>query len=304
MEFANKQKIFGVIGILIAAIMWGFDGVFLTPNLYSLPVPLVVLTLHLFPALLLSIIFFKKFKYLAKFTFQDYLFFTLIALSGGSIGTLAIVKALFLVNFSKLSIVILLQKLQPIFAITLSFLILREKINKNFIIWSLIAIIASYFLSFGFNLPLVGNNANTVKAIFYSLLAALSFGSATVFGKKVLEKYDFLTATLYRYVFTSILMIIYLYLIEQSFNFGAITSRQWLFFSIIFVTTGTSAILLYYYALKHVKASIATICELFFPLSAIIFDYYLNNNILSPIQWISAAVLVGAVLKISLDRKI
>ena len=57
------------------------------------------------------------------------LIFTLIALTGGVIGTAAIVKALFLVNFQELSVVVLLQKLQPVFSILLASLILNEKLK-------------------------------------------------------------------------------------------------------------------------------------------------------------------------------
>ena len=72
--------------------------------------------------------------------------FFLLSLFGGAVGTLAIVKALFLVNFKALTIVVLLQKLQPVFAITLAALLLGEKLKRNFLLWSALAITAGYFL--------------------------------------------------------------------------------------------------------------------------------------------------------------
>jgi len=47
---------------------------------------------------------------------------------------------------------------------------------------------------------------------------------------------------------------------------------------------------------------LATICELCFPVSAIIFDYFINDKILTPVQWVSAAVLVFAILKLTLEK--
>ncbi len=55
----------------------------------------------------------------------------LVSLTGGLVGTLAIVKALFLVNFDQLSVVVLLQKLQPLFAISLAAVLLRERITPG-----------------------------------------------------------------------------------------------------------------------------------------------------------------------------
>ena len=52
---------------------------------------------------------------------------------------------------------------------------------------------------------------------------------------------------------------------------------------------------LYYYGLKKIPASLATLCELAWPFSAVIFDYFFNHNILSATQIIRAIVLVIAV---------
>ncbi|MBT3756777.1 MAG: EamA family transporter, partial [Candidatus Cloacimonetes bacterium] len=76
-----------------------------------------------------------------------------------------------------------------------------------------------------------------------------------------------------------------------------------IFFLIIAVTTGSGAIFLFYYGLNKVTAIVSTICELFFPISAIIFDYLVNGHLLSPIQWISAAIMILAVVEISYKRK-
>lgn len=45
-------------------------------------------------------------------------------------------------------------------------------------------------------------------------------------------------------------------------------------FVIIGLTTGSGAILLYYYGLRYIPARISTICELCFPISSVVFDFY------------------------------
>ena len=298
----RNQKIIGAILISIAAILWGLDGVVLTQRLYNLNVTFVVFMLHAIPFVLMNLVLFKEYKYLMKFSSKDFITLGLIAVFGGAIGTLSIVKALFLVNFQSLSVVVLLQKLQPVFAIVLAAILLKEKIKKNFLLWAGIAVVASYFLAFGLHLPDFQTGANTAYAALYALLAAFSFGSATVFGKMFLKKYNFKTATFYRFGLTAFIMLIAVLLTDKVGQFFAITPANWLIFLIIAFTTGSGAIFIYYYGLKKVKASVSTICELFFPVSAVFFDYAVNGVLLTPIQWLSALVLVAAVIKISLNQ--
>ena len=299
MEQNQNQLIRGTAAIGFSAILWGFDGVVLTPRLFNLNVSFVVLVLHLLPFLLMNIFMFKQYKNLKLFVRQDYITFTLVALFGGAIGTMAIVKALFLVDFQQLSVVVLLQKLQPIFAIILAAILLKEKIKKQFALWAAVAIVASYFLTFGFALPNISTNANTISAALYALLAAFSFGSSTVFSKKILMNHNFVTATFFRYLFTSIVMLAFVGILGTYSEISKVTNENWLYFLIIGVTTGSGAIFIYYYGLRRVKAIVATISELLFPISAIFFDYLINDSLLSPIQFISAVIMVFALIRMN-----
>lgn len=299
---ANKGVFTGAMAICVAATLWGLDGVVLTPRLYSLDIGLVVFIFHMLPFIIMNIFMYHEYRHLKKFTRDDIIMFFLLSLLGGAVGTLAIVKALFLVNFKALTIVVLLQKLQPVFAITLAALLLREKLKRNFLLWSSLAIIAGYFLTFGFSLPDLKTGSNTAMAAGFSLLAAFAFGSSTVFSKKVLHRYSFHTATFYRYAFTSVIMLLFVLSTGLTNKLPEISGQQWSIFAIIGVTTGSGAIFLYYYGLTRIRAMLATICELCFPVSAIVFDYLVNNRVLSPVQWISAAILIFAILKLSLEK--
>jgi drug/metabolite transporter (DMT)-like permease len=294
-----NEKIIAAIAIMFAGFLWALDGIVLTPRLYNLLeyIILVVFLLHLIPFILMQPLFYNKYLYLKKLTKEDISLFLLIAFFGGFLGTYSIVKALFLVNFDGLSIIVLLQKLQPVFAIILAAILLKEQLKKNFIFWASIAIVASYFLTFGLNLPNIGEG-NIAKASLYALIAAISFGSATVFGKKILKKYDFQTATFFRFGLTALITLPLIILFNQM-NFFVITKVNWLFFLIIALTTGFGGIYIYYYGLRKIKAMTATICEMFFPLSAIVLDYFINGKLLSLVQWIAVAFLLFAIFKVT-----
>jgi drug/metabolite transporter (DMT)-like permease len=298
----KRDKLIGAFAISLAAAFWGVDGVVLTPRLYNLDVGFVVFMLHALAFLIMNTFLYREYRKIRLFTPADLGTFFLIALFGGAMGTMAMVHALFLVNFEKLTIVILLQKLQPIFAIALAMIFLRERMRRYYFLWASLAIIAGYFLTFGTQLPNFNTGDNTLEAALFSLLAAFSFGSSTVLSKGILGRYSFSTATFYRYGFTSLLMLVYVLATGLYYQFDKITGQNWLIFFIIAVTTGSGAIFLYYYGLRKVRAVISAICELFFPTTAIILDYLINDQRLSWIQWISAFILLFAIINLNLTN--
>lgn len=288
-----------ILAVCFAASLWGADGIVLTPNLFMLKPGFVVFIIHIIPFIFMSLFFFKEYKYLSQFSSKDWLAFILIALTGGSLGTLAIVKSLFLVHFEKLTVVVLLQKLQPIFAITLAAIFLKERISSKFIKWAVLAVISAYFMSFGFNLPKLDYSNNALKAYFFAIIAAFFFAAGTVISRYLTTRYSFKTATFYRYGFTSVFMLFWVLLTGDILNIQNTTPANWIIFFIIAFTTGSGAIYLYYYGLKKVSASVSTICELCFPITAVILDFFLHGNQLNTVQWLSAGLLVFSILMIS-----
>ncbi|NMB81632.1 MAG: DMT family transporter, partial [Ignavibacteria bacterium] len=196
------------IFIIFAASLWGIDGIVLRPSLYNLPVPLVVFIESSIVALLLSPIFYKQLPKIKKLEKKELLSFFFVALLGGAIGTMSITKALFYVNFVNLSVVILLQKLQPVFALVLASLLLKEKLPKEFFIWAGSAIIGAYLMTFGLTFPNLHTGEKTAIAAGLSLIAAFSFGSSTVFSKRALRNVGFEFGTYLRFLFSSIIMLI------------------------------------------------------------------------------------------------
>ena len=297
-----KNVIFGASIIALAAILWGFDGIVLTPRLYNLDTTFVVFMLHALPFTIMNMVLYKKYSLLKTLNKTELFSIIMIAVLGGTIGTLSIVKALFLVEFKSLSVVVLLQKLQPIFAIFLAVTFLKEKLRKRYIFWATVALFSGYFLTFGFKIPDLDPSNNELIASLYAILAAFSFGSSTVFGKKVTAKLDFAATTFFRYGFTTLIMLFVTLFNNTLFEFEKVTLENWIVFFTIAIVTGIGSMMLYYYGLKRIKAIIATIMELFFPISAVFFDYIFNNNVLSATQIISALVMIFAIVNLNADN--
>ena len=71
-------------------------------------------------------------------------------------------------------------------------------------------------------------------------------------------------------------------------------------FLLIALITGGPAIFLYYYGLKHISASVSTICELAFPLTAVLLEYILRGNLMGGFQWMGVFILLFSIVRVSL----
>jgi drug/metabolite transporter (DMT)-like permease len=286
--------------VIIGASLWGIDGILLRPSLYSLPVVLVVFIESTIVTILLTPIIITKFKQLKTLKLKEWIVFIGVAFFGGAVGTMAITKALFYVNFVNLSIVILIQKLQPIFAILLAALFLRERPPRQFFLWSGLAIAGTYLMTFGINVPNINTGDKTVVAALFALLASFSFGSSTVLSKRALKNIGFEMGTYIRFTISAILMFITVLIFGELSSINQITENQAMIFIFIALITGGPAIFLYYYGLKHISASVSTICELAFPLTAVLLEYTLRGNILGGVQWIGVIILLFSIIRVSL----
>ncbi|MBK7631703.1 MAG: EamA family transporter [Ignavibacteriales bacterium] len=295
----HSSTFFSSLVVIIAASLWAVDGIVLRPSLYSLPVTLVVFVESTIVALILAPFFTKYISVIKNLTPKDWLAFIGVALFGGAIGTMAITRALFYVDFVNLSIVVLIQKMQPIFAIALAGIILKEKLKREFFIWAATAILGAYIMTFGFNFPNLNTGDKTTIAALFALLAAASFGSSTVLSKRALRNVSYEVGTFLRFSLTALIMLTIVLSSGTIYSVSQISVNQIWIFLIIAFTTGGPAIFLYYYGLKKISASIATICELAFPFVAVVLEYIVHGKILSPVQWIGAGFLLISILKIS-----
>jgi drug/metabolite transporter (DMT)-like permease len=305
------NNIFPALLIIAAATLWGIDGSVLRPALYHLSVPCVVFAEHfiVFTILFASLIFLclttkPKFlkndiKQIKNLKPKDWFSVFWISFFGGMIGTLAITKALFYVHFVPLSIPILLQKLQPLFGIVFALIVLKEKPKKKFYLWFIIAVIGSYLITFGFNKPIISIDNKTFVAAVLGLIAAFSWGTSTVFGKKALKKLSYRSATFLRFGLTSLMILILITFTKSFKEFTKFYINHFLVLIIIAFTSGGLAIFIYYKGLKKIKASKTVIYELAFPITVIVLDYLLHDKILSIPQFIGGGLILLSMIKIT-----
>ncbi|MDX9892837.1 MAG: DMT family transporter [Patescibacteria group bacterium] len=297
------NKIWPVLFIMAAAFLWALDGIVWRPALYVLPVSLVVLVEHGLAFIFMLPFLIWEFKELKKLKRSDWGALVWVALFGGALGTMFITKALFYVNFVNLSVVVLIQKLQPIFALLLAWVVLKEKLPKKFFGWAILAIGATYLVAFDGLVPNLNTGNKTPLAALLALGAAFAWGSSTVFSKRALAAINFRVGTYLRFGLTTLIMLIIVSVNTEIKAISLITWNQFLIFLLIVFSSGGLAMLLYYYGLKRVRASVSTIAELTFPLSAILLEFLIRGSWLSLTQWFGAALMILAIYKVSLIQK-
>ena len=121
----EKKSYMGPVLIIIAALLWAVDGV-IRRNLYALPAITIIFFEHLIGLIILTP-FAIKHVLKTKLRLREWLLVLLVAVLSGLLGTLWFTIALLRVNYISFSVVFLLQKLQPIFAITTAAIFLKEK---------------------------------------------------------------------------------------------------------------------------------------------------------------------------------
>lgn len=291
------KKNLPALAVIGAAILWSLDG-YIRQNLFALPSFLIISLEHVIGAIIFFPLLIKGWTEIYTLSQRGWISVLWISICGGVLGTFFYTKALSYVEYIDLSVVVLLQKLQPFFAIALAAIILREKITKRFFILAVTAVVGGYLITFGNN-PIANWNDKTIIAALLALLAAFSWGSSTVLGKHALNQISFMTITALRLTITA---AITLFIIISNSQYELITEMSftnWSYIILIVISSGSIALFIYYYGLNHLPASHVTIYELFWPLSAVTIDWFIYERVMTAYQFIGAIILLTSIILLS-----
>ena len=294
----------GSLMIALCCIFRSTDIFFRFEIVQLLPVLTIIFWEHLVDSIaVLPLIFQHRHSYL-KLNTVDFALFLLIGCGASALGILCFTQSFHYINPA---LAVLLQKLQPVITILLGVIILKEKVSLLFVFWAGIALAASYFVTFSLTNPFSDTWATAAHGGGYAVLAAVFWGSGTVWGKLLLKKYDrnFILAN--RFVIGGAFTFAGVWLFSDSFGLSIILDQSnplhWkmLYMAII---PGLIATTLFYHGLNRVEASVSSILELVFPVSSVAVMWIFLNKPLDSIQLTASAILLISIIKItSLSRK-
>lgn len=284
--------------IVVAATLWALDGL-LRRSLYGLPSPTLIFFEHLIGFALIAPFAWKEFRKI-RLTGKEKASLFSVSLLSWVIGTLLFTMALAAVGYIPMSVAILIQKLQPIFAISVAIIFGKEKIPNLSYLFILLALLAGYFVTFPDGVSSSPDGQKQLLAALYALWAAAAWGVSTNFSKHLLKNHSPEVVTFMRFTITVILISLWLLLIPSwNSGFRMPTNTEWMYLFFIAFSTGLVAMYIYYRGLKSVPVHVSAILELTWPIVAVFVDYFVYHTVFSPSQYVGMVVLIGSMFMVT-----
>ena len=281
-----------VLLIAVGAAMWGTDGILRVPLLdVASPSQIVllehlVLLLYSVPAVVLGWRFFRGLGAV------QWVALLVIGWGGSALATLLFTTAF---DVGNPTVVILLQKTQPLFAIALAAILLRERLGWAYWPCFAVAMVGAYLISFGDLEPFKALPSAEALAAALALGAALLWGSSTVLGRLVLKDLPFHALTGARLLLAVPLLAGIVVAQGATGGLGPGVAAAPGRVVLLALIPGLLALLLYYRGLTGTRASYATLAELAFPATAVVLNWTFLGVGVSANQVLGFVLLWGAV---------
>lgn len=294
----------GVWLVALGAAMWGMDSLLRVPLMGTFTSTEIVLIEHL-----LLLLFAVPAVWIGRRQFQGLSlrhFGAILFISWGGSG-LATVLFTMGFQYGHPSVVLLLQKLQPLFVLLAARSLLQERLPRSFGLHVLIALGGTYLLTFGLQAPFLGVTGGQLTGSLLSIGAAVLWGGSTVMGRYLLTRANmsFETLTGARFLFAVPLLFGMAALSGSSVSAlgsGMLHPEQLSLFLLLALLPGLLGLLLYYRGLSTTPASYATLAELAFPATGVLLNWLFLDKGLTVTQAVGFALIWWVVYRLSARR--
>ncbi len=293
--------LYGSLMLILCGIARSTDLFFRIPTIAKLPVPVIIFWEHFITSIFLLPLVYKYKSEFKKVHLRDWFLFIMIGVGASALGILFFTKAF---GYLNPALVILLQKLQPVVTVVLGVIFLKEKVSRGFVKWAILAIISSYFVSFSLTNPFTGQWKQLGIGVIYTLLAVFFWGSGTVWGKMLLNNYENNFVLLNRFLIGTVFTFFLSLYFYGDVRLHVIDKNLALNLGYMAIIPGFVATFFFYNGLNRVKASIASMLELVFPLSSVLIMWVFFNRPLDNIQIFASIVLIFSITKITVKKSV
>lgn len=285
--------------VVLGAALWGVDPLFRILLLDTLTSAQIVLLEHVIIALVMFPLMWKNRSELRGLGWKQVGALLFISWGGSAIATVLFTMGL---TNGNLNAVLLLQKLQPLFAIILARLLLKESLPRYFFPLALIALGGTYLLTFGFTLP-IGHWKEFVQVgSLLSLGAAALWGGSTVMGRMMVGQMKYETVTSLRFILALPILLAFTWSEGAAWNIPSGTSAiAGVSLNLLgqALLPGLLSLLVYYKGLTTTKASVATLAELSFPMVGVLINWIVFQEMITRPQIVGFILIWGALFVIS-----
>ncbi|WP_442600804.1 DMT family transporter [Paenibacillus sp. KN14-4R] len=301
-EHAASRKLNGVWLVVLGAAMWGVDPLFRILLLKSFTSTQIVLLEHiLLMVYALPVLWIHRAE-LRKLALRHVFAILFISWGGSAIATIMFTSAF---AHGNPNTVLLLQKLQPLFAIVMARFVLKETLPKRFPVLLIVALGGTYLLTFGWSGS--GGSFAEVAGVsgLLSIGAAVLWGGSTVMGRVLLNKVSFESVTALRFAAALPLLLVTSWIEPSTWvmptNLGDWASVSGSLLLQAFLP-GLLSLLLYYKGLSNTKASYATLAELSFPAVGVLVNWIVFQQALTTSQLVGFVLIWGAIVSLSRQK--
>lgn len=269
--------------------MWGSDAVFRRGLALELPATTVVFIEHAILVALTLPVLWRTRPIVAKLRRDDWVALGLIGVGASALATILFTKAF---SYGDPTTPLILQKLQPLFAVGGAYLLLKERLMPRYALYLGAALVGVYFVTFPTpTLPTLDSFLSAGLAI----AAAALWGLGTVLGRKLLPSVPFVSLTALRFAIGLPAAALAMWWDDGYSVLARVGGEEMVALLLLALVPGLGALLIYYRGLRDTPASAATIAELAFPLSAITLNWLVFGATLSTTQWIGVVTLTVAI---------
>lgn len=276
----NRETV-GVWLVALGAALWGTDAVLRLPLIEQFSAAEIVFLEHVVLVLFALPVCWMNRHQFARLTVKEWAALLFISWGGSGIATLLFTAAF---QYGHPSVVLLLQKFQPLIVLSAASLFLGERLPRGYYVALTVALCGAYLLTFGFALPFFEVSASKWIGSLLAIGAAVFWGGSTVFGRFLLDGMSFTTLTAARFLFA----LPFTAAIAAGNGADLVQTIAQGFFSpaivplfLLAVFPGLVSLLLYYRGLSATKASYATLAELAFPATGVLLNWVMFEEFLT-----------------------
>lgn len=280
--------------VAIAAAMWGLDGLLRLPLARELPAATVVFWEHMLVVVVLMPWLPGALRALRRCGRREWI--AAVVLGGGSS---ALATALFTAAFQVGDPItpLVLQKLQPVFAVLAACLILGERIRGGYFAFALPALAGAWLLAFSDPFDV---RVAALRSALLALGAAALWAAGTVLGRLLSDSLSAWHVTVLRFGIglPVAALIVWVQGVSYRIQPGDLVGLALLAF-----IPGLFALALYYVGLRTTAAARATLAELAFPVTAALIGVTVLDESMTATQWIGFGIILAAVTALGLHER-
>jgi drug/metabolite transporter (DMT)-like permease len=205
-------------------------------------------------------------------------------------------------NFSVMNngvgVATILQSNAPLFVAFMAFFAWREPFTPKKIIALMLGIVGTLLIS---DINAISTTGVTTTGIMIGIGSALTYGTMSIFGKKLSFDYSAWTVLFYAFVFAAIFLF-FTQLGQLNVFYNMVENALFHFIGLILFPT-VLGFVLYNIALKYLDASVAAITATSEVLFASIASFIFLDERLLPWQVVGGVLIVIGVILVSLPQK-